>query len=513
MASKSDYTSRDYDSLQSELTDIVKSRITGWVPSGPTDFTVGLIDAFAYLGDNLSYYIDRALNEANISTATQKSTLLNFADVVGYRVSGPLPAYILLTFTNNSTSTVSIPAGTQVSAPVFSGSYTTAYFETISTVSSLAAGASTSVYAVEGETKSGGIDENGYLTPLLLGNAPTYAYQEYKLKDNAVLNDSIHVYVGQGSAITEWNYISNLYQASSEDSVFTTRMDQDGYTYIIFGDGISGSVPTDVVSAIYKTSIGSAGNITAGTTTVNATPSYIPGTAQSGLQNYGLTVTNSEDAIGGSDGDSLASLRTNIINTLQVRNQAVTLTDYSSIALTVYGVGRAFAAASSPSAVTLYLQPYNDFSGTPGLSGGVATSSWTAIQSAVNQTLSSRCPVNTTLTIAPPTYVDLYLGVTLTIDTRYKARDVKISVAQTLLDSYIGLFSYNSYGFGDDVKQVDVISRLMTIQGVLNVTITQLNRDGTAAGSSGAVGDVTINSGEIPVLKSANLSILSTGGF
>jgi len=122
--------------------------------------------------------------------------------------------------------------------------------------------------------------------------------------------------------------------------------------------------------------------------------------------------------------------------------------------------------------------------------------------------LSNRSPLNTTVVVYPPTYVNTYISLSLTVDPRYKNRDIQIAAAQALLDTYTGVFSYNNYGFGDDVLQSDIVFRIMTIPGVLNVSVTRLNRTGDVS----AVGDISINPGEIPILKSTDLSITALGG-
>lgn len=576
MAIQSDYTSRDFESLKTQLIKTVQERVPEWVPDSSSDFTMALIDAFSYLGDNLSFYIDRALYEAQIESATQKNTLLNFANLVGYEISGPQPAYMSLTVTNNTSDPIDLPAGTQISAPLFSGEFTNAYFETITPVKGLGAGASINVAAIEGETISGGLDSNSYLVPLKIGDAPEYAYEEYKLPDNGVISDSLRVYVGEGSSLTEWKKVSNLYEYGPYDEVYTTKLDEDGYIYVIFGDDIAGAVPNGIISAIYKRGVGAAGNIVASITSVEPYPTYIPGTSQSALQTYGVTVSNTTDAFGGTDGDTLESLRRNIKNVLAVRNRAVSINDYSRLALGIYGVGRAYVASSVASAVTVYIQPYNDNSSTPGVtrssyttsitgssgastitvgsatnlatgqavngtgigtgatitsisgttltlsvanSGAVSgtgtfssttpTTSWYTLRDAVYNLLSDRSPLNTTIQVFPPTYIDTYLSLNVTVDSRYKNRDIQIQIAQALLDTYLGLFSYNSYGFGADVLQSDIIVRAMRVPGVLNVTITRLNRTGDVS----AVGDVPISPGEIAILASSNLSIYTAGGI
>ena len=110
-----DYTSKDYYVLRDELIARVQDRIPEWTASDPSDFGVALVEAFAYMGDLISYYIDRNANESLITTATQRDSVINIAQTYGYIPSGYRQAFTLLTISNTSAAAVNIPAGTVIS--------------------------------------------------------------------------------------------------------------------------------------------------------------------------------------------------------------------------------------------------------------------------------------------------------------------------------------------------------------------------------------------------------------
>ena len=83
-----DYTGRDYYSLREVLIARIQERVPNWTAADPADFGVALVEAFAYLGDMVSFYIDRTANEAFIETATQRDSLLNIAQTYGYVPAG-----------------------------------------------------------------------------------------------------------------------------------------------------------------------------------------------------------------------------------------------------------------------------------------------------------------------------------------------------------------------------------------------------------------------------------------
>ena len=115
-----DYTSRDYYTLREALIARIQARIPAWTASDPADFGVALVEAFAYLGDLMSYYIDRSANESLITTAVQRSSVLAIAANYGYIPAGYRQSSVSLGFSNTSTSIVTLPAGTVVAAAVVS---------------------------------------------------------------------------------------------------------------------------------------------------------------------------------------------------------------------------------------------------------------------------------------------------------------------------------------------------------------------------------------------------------
>ena len=102
-----DYTGRDYYSIREQLIARIQERIPEWTASDPADFGVALVEAFAYMGDLISYYIDRTANEFSLATATQRNSLLNIAQTYGYIPAGYRSSTVELTFFNNNTPAVS----------------------------------------------------------------------------------------------------------------------------------------------------------------------------------------------------------------------------------------------------------------------------------------------------------------------------------------------------------------------------------------------------------------------
>jgi hypothetical protein len=359
-----DYTSRDYAALKADLIDLIKERTnTTWDPTDSSDLGNVLVETFAYMGDIMSHYLDRIANETTIDTAIQRKTLLSFASLYDYVLSGPTPATGFVTFTNISDNTLDIPIGTQVMAPLSYGEYTEVYFETTTSATAVVPGASISLPCQEGKTvntdKPDLIDPTFNIAlPANLGTSDGRASQAFTIPEPGVVNKSITVYVGQGVAFGTWTYVDNLFSAGPYDKVFTTAPNEDGTIDVVFGDNVNGSIPASgqLISATYKVSVGAAGNIKSLSITELT---FFPGSLDPQITSY-FTVSNSAPASGGADGDSAVDIKNKIKAAVSTRRRAVTLDDFASLANLAEGVGKSSAASTVYTNVNLYVQPMND---------------------------------------------------------------------------------------------------------------------------------------------------------
>ena len=359
-----DYTSRDFAALKADLVDLIKERTnTTWDPTDYSDLGNVLVETFAYMGDIMSHYLDRIANETTIDTAIQRKTLLSFAKLYDYVISGPTPATVNVTFTNISNNTLDIPAGTQVMAPLSFGEYSEVYFETTTSATAIVPGASITLPCQEGKTvntdKPDLIDSTFNIAlPANLGTSDGRATQAFTVPETGIVNPSITVYVGQGVAFGNWTYVDNLFESGPNDKVFTTTPNEDGTVDIVFGDNVNGSIPPSgqLISATYKVSVGSAGNIKSLSITELT---FFPGNLDPQITSY-FTVSNSSPASGGTDGDTLVNIKNKIKAAVSTRRRAVTLEDFSYLATLAEGVGKASAASSVYTNINLYVQPLND---------------------------------------------------------------------------------------------------------------------------------------------------------
>ena len=359
-----DYTSRDFAALKADLIALIKERTgTTWNPTDYSDLGNVLVETFAYMGDIMSHYLDRIANETTIDTAIQRKTLLSFAQLYDYVISGPTPATVNVTFTNVSSNTIDIPIGTQVMAPLSFGAYSEVYFETTTAATAIVPGASITLLCQEGKTvntdKPDLIDSTyNVALPANLGSSDGSANQTFYVAETGVVNNSITVYVGQGVAFGNWTYKDNLLESGPGDRIFTTSPNEDGTINIVFGDNVNGAIPPSgqLISASYKVSVGSAGNIKSLAITELT---FFPGNLDPQITTY-FTVSNNAPATGGADADSTVNIKNKIKSAVLTRRRAITLSDYAYLANLTEGVGKANAASSVYTNINLYIQPMND---------------------------------------------------------------------------------------------------------------------------------------------------------
>jgi hypothetical protein len=528
-----DYTSRDYTAIKNDLMALASQFNPGWDSLNEADLGVTLLELFAYLGDNLNFYIDRMANEGFLATASQRDSLLQLAALIGYVPSTTNASSVTLNFTNTTASSATIPALTQVaSSGVVNGLSTQVVFETDSALT-VPANSSATVTATQGVT----------VANEALGNSSGSPDQIFKLLKTGVIINSVKVYVGG----IYYSYSQSLIDNGSYDSVFTTINDADGYTYILFGDGLNGRIPASsvAITATYRVGNGEDGNVAANTISTQLT-----NTAS------GISVNNTSDATGGSDAESNDSIRYNAPRALRASRRAVSLKDYGHLALNVTGVAKAIADSSAFTNVTLYVAPFSDTgtstvsvgpitgtavtntSGTSGTGGitytvasttglavgqyitvtgvipnsfnvidaaitaitsttftiaSVATgtfatsasstaiaktgnsSTFTGLQTAVLAYFTDKVAPNVTLTITPPTYLPINTELTVNLLPQYSQASISNQVNTALSN----LVSVNNSFFADRLPTQFVLNAVASVSGVDYSTIEHLrfNKD------------------------------------
>lgn len=517
-----DYTSKDYYALRDELITRVQDRIPEWTAADPADFGVALIEAFAYLGDLLNYYIDRNANEAFISTATQRRSVINIAQNYGYIPAGYRQALTTLEFTNTSANPITVPAGTVVSGDVVIGdTVQTVYFttETETEVSEQIGETpgSETITGYHGRSVilvSDNADENGEL----IGTSSGTPNMTFQLLETPVVDGSIELYVQDGDIFSKWTQVQHILDYGPTDLVFSVYIDENNIVYINFGDGVSGVIPTlySEIRAKYTVGGGTIGNVLINTVD---TISYVPGLSESqttALQND-LSVTNTSIGIGGSDPETTDEIRRTAPLTLRANNRAVTLQDYADLSLAVSGVGKANATAAVWTSVTVYIAPSRAATDTdlaPGLDDlGNPTEEYDRLKEETENYLADKILLGTSVTIQPPEYVDLVISLNYTKLPQYTTAEVETAIKSTLLSE----FGYANMNFQDTIYPQDIEFALAQVPGVKVIKVLLLKKDALTVSSASGTGTVqtyTLNTNpSLLVGSKVTITGLSPSGY
>lgn len=106
------YLSKDFDSIKSDLIDYLRR----YFPDDYQDFNeasggMAILELLAYIGDSMSFYIDRQVNEGFIERALEEKNVFSLAQNLGYQPKFSRPAVVNVSISavfNNSTSSSSV---------------------------------------------------------------------------------------------------------------------------------------------------------------------------------------------------------------------------------------------------------------------------------------------------------------------------------------------------------------------------------------------------------------------
>lgn len=504
-----DYTSRDYESLRQDLIARVQERIPSWLANDGADFGLALVESFAYLGDLVSYYIDRAANESTLATATRRESVVALAADLGYRPLGYQSSTVILEFTNETETSVTVPQGTVVVANITAQDSVIAVpFETQFDVVVPALDVADGV-GVQGVTVTGDTGFGDYL-----GESDGTPDQSFSLPTGQVVKESIQVFVYDGINHIPWTQVDYFSDYGPLDRVFVVDDPGTGEINIDFGDGVSGLVPalSHLIYCIYQTTEGSLGNVPAGSIdTIESIPDLT--SDEVAVISGALLITNNSAATGGSDPESTESIRTQAPLAYRTSNRAVTLEDYQNIALSVPSVGQASAYTTDPTTVIVIVAPYRtlgtaearpgyEFSGTD----WVETPELLSLKESVTTRLNQASLAGVNFAVIGPTYVTVYLAVTVDVVDGVRQSDAKVLIEQAILSR----FDYSQVSFGAAVYPLDLVGLVTSLGNIANsAEVTRLN---IVSETDNSTGTIQAAEDELLVVSAASLEITVTGG-
>lgn len=459
-----DYTSKDFLGFMSSLQTYVNTAMPQWqIGQSEGDIGLAIIEAFAYEGDILSYYGDRISQEAYINTATQRQSLLNIAQLLGYTVSNGAPATGTVTFqTYANGPAVQIPPLTQVMTGFNATTDSTIIYEVNATGQPIS---QTTVNGVTGFTIPGNAGTQllnvtqGYtVSNFTVGTSTGALAQAFSLPQAGVIDSTVQVFVTQpGGTPVQWSFVQFLGDHGPGDSVFTTYLDSTGLTWIQFGDNVNGAVPVSgaTITATYRVGAGSAGNVAAGSVGTFLTP----------ITNVQTQVSSgayvSSAMTGGTDPESNDQIRVNAPASFTTVGRAVSLPDFVAIAQNVTGVTAATAVAAHSTSVAIYAMGNNNQPAS------------TLLQEAIIDAFEGNTLAGVTVTTAAPTLVPIDMTIQLNVANSFSSAQV-LSSAKSALNAMLS--SPNTY-FGQLITVGAIYGTLLAIPGVAYAVVSIITRE------------------------------------
>lgn len=260
-----------------------------------------------------------------------------------------------------------------------------------------------------------------------------------------------------------WTELPSLYEAGPEDEVYTVRIDDDGGTRVVFGDGVQGArLPTGTfnVTAEYRTGSGLEGETAAGTL------------MQMPRRPLGVrSVRNPSGARGASDPETLDTARETAPTTVRTLDRIVSFTDYADAARRYPGIGKARADLvwlGARRAVVL----------TVGTESGASPLPTDPIMEALGRALEAQRDVALPLEIRGFIPRHLVISARVGFDRRRRAEDVEAAVADALL----ARFAFDTQPFAQSITGADVITAIQNTAGVVfaRLDVIEAVPEGTA---------------------------------
>lgn len=493
-----DYTSRDFDGLKASLLAYSKTAFPGWEPASEGDFGMLMLELMAYQGDILSYYVDRAMNEAYLPTATQRSSVLQIAQLLGYRPGTGAPATgTLVLQSSQGGGAITVPAGTKFTTDFINEIDGPLIFESdeevivpanLGTVEAPGvndglSGRPGPVPVTEGET----IKDSVTGGPLTVGESNGLPFQTFLLPNPRVYAETVKVFVGG----VEWLPVVHLLDADPTDQMFSVSTDANGYSSVNFGDGLNGAIPVIGmdVSVIYRVGYGSKGNIPAGK--VVSVFDVIPGLSVQ-LASEQSDVSTSSLMGGGADPESTTQIRNNAPRVFNSQQRAINPEDFEAFALSVPGVAKAKSVANFFSNVSVYV-----------IGPDGATPSARLLDD-VSLELDKRRLSGVTVSVGAPTLKAVNLTANIRAWPRYSRTAVDFKVNQAIKE----LLSFENSQLGQTLTVSEFYSKIMDIEGVRYVDIPLMYR--ADAAPSGTF-DINFLPWEFPI--AGTITVTTTGGI
>ena len=305
-------TQFDFDDVKDNLKTFLKNQ---------TEFTdydfegsgmSALLDVLAYNTHYLGFNANMLANEMFLDSASLRSSVVSHAKMLGYEVSSPRApkATINITLTTDN-ATATMPAGTSFISRVDGVDY---QFVTISDITKQNTGNSIPFDSTE-------VYEGTYATTKYLVDSNDVD-QRFMLTDVRADTSTLTVKVQNSTSdttTTTYTKATDITQLSSSSTVYYLQETESGKFEVYFGDGVTSVGLTDgnIVQLNY---------VITNKTLANGASSFTSPGSIDGVT--GVNVVTVANAIGGSEPETISSIKLNAPLDYASQGRAVTAEDY-----------------------------------------------------------------------------------------------------------------------------------------------------------------------------------------
>ncbi|MEG9436345.1 putative baseplate assembly protein [Edaphobacter sp. HDX4] len=304
------------------------------------------------------------------------------------------------------------------------------------------------VHATHGETRS---------EVLGSGNA-SQALQQFQLKQSPLTYISAPTATGVESTLEVrvngmlWHEATDLAALGPRDHSLFLRTGNDSKTTVVFGNGIQGArVPTGIenIKAVYRTGLGSSGNVDAGSIKMVTTKPL-------GVKD----VINPIRASGGADPESGDSTRRNAPLTVMSLDRLVSVQDYADFARTFAGIGKANATQIDTTVqVTI--------AGVDNISIDETSDLFVNLLAAFEKLGDPQQRIQ--LAVFKPLLLVIQASVAILPDYEFTV------VASNIKSELLSRFSFNNRDLGQNILESEIVSAMQNIEGVMYVDLDVLD--------------------------------------
>jgi len=296
---------------------------------------------------------------------------------------------------------------------------------------------------------------------------PTAAHQQFTLRRQPLTYTSAATTDGIESTLEirvngiQWHETKRLRNAKEHDRVFVTRVNDEGYTIVEFGDGETGArLPAGVenVQAKYRVGIGRKPRMKAGQLSQLMTRPL-------GVR----AVTNPWPASGGDDSQSQDEVRQYAPLSLLTFGRLVALKDYEDFVRTFPGIAKANAISMTDGAPGVFIT----IAGADGAEVGPDTNTYLQLTAALKRFGDPRLRVK----------VKSCQQMTFKIEARVAVNPdfIPAQVLAAVKEKLENTFSFSARAFGQHVTSSEVIAVMQSVPGVTSLCLQKLafTRDDT----------------------------------